>query len=95
MLDLFDQEKRPGINGVWSAEVKYDWANATYTELFVFEGEGEELHGTATFLKRKHLITKGSLKNGRLEFTTKQKKSPAVGITASQKKASIAIRVKS
>jgi len=73
LLDLFQQEKRPEINGVWAAEVNYDWANATYTETFVFEGDGEELHGTATFLKRKYLITEGSLKNGRLEFVTKTK----------------------
>lgn len=71
LLGLFSQDKRPEINGIWSAEVNYDWANAGYTETFVFEGEGEELHGTATFLKRKNIIAEGSLRNGRLEFITK------------------------
>ena len=73
LFDLFQTEKRPDINGIWSAEVTYDWASADYTETFVFEGEGEELHGTATFLKAKHVIYEGSLKNNRLEFITKTK----------------------
>ncbi len=71
LLGLFNQDKRPDINGVWSAEVNYDWANATYDETFVFEGEEGELHGTATFLKRKNMIGEGSVKNDRVEFITK------------------------
>ena len=70
LLGIFQQEKRPDINGIWSAEVEYDWPGANYTETFVFEGEGEELHGTATFLKRKQIIQDGTLTNNRLEFTT-------------------------
>ena len=73
LFDLFDQKKRPEINGEWAAEVEYDWPGSNYTETFVFEGEGEELHGTATFLKRKHIIQEGSLTNNRLEFITKTK----------------------
>ncbi|WP_167611890.1 hypothetical protein [Maribellus sediminis] len=73
LLDVFQQEKRPEINGVWSAELEYDWPGSNYTETFVFEGEGEELHGTATFLKRKHIIQEGTLTNNRLEFITKTK----------------------
>ena len=71
LLDVFQHEKRPDINGVWAAQVEYDWANARYTETFVFEGEGEELHGTASLLTRKLFITEGSLKNNRLHFVTK------------------------
>ena len=41
---------RPHVNGEWRAEVTYDWPNARYNERFVFSGEGDELHGSASFL---------------------------------------------
>ena len=71
LLELLHQEKRAEINGIWTAEVTYDWAHATYTETFVFEGEGEELRGTASFLTRKRIIQNGSLKNDLAEFSLK------------------------
>ena len=46
-------------------------ARSNYTETFVFEGK--ELQGTATFLKRKHIIQEGRLTNNRPEFITKTK----------------------
>lgn len=49
LLDLVNVEKRPDINGVWTADVTYDWPNANYTETITFEGEDEEIKGTVTF----------------------------------------------
>ena len=42
---------RPDINGLWQAEVRYDWSNADYVERFEFRGEGTELRGSASFLR--------------------------------------------
>lgn len=42
---------RPDINGLWQADVRYDWPNADYVERFEFRGEGNELHGSASFLR--------------------------------------------
>ena len=71
LLDLIVHEKRPDINGEWKAEVTYDWARATYTETFTFEGEGNEIRGTASFLKLKRAILEGSVSKDKIEFITK------------------------
>ena len=42
---------RPDINGLWQADVRYDWPNADYVERFEFRGEGNELRGSASFLR--------------------------------------------
>lgn len=41
---------RERLNGPWTAELRYPWMNAPRTERLVFEGSGEELRGTVSFL---------------------------------------------
>lgn len=65
------QDTRPEINGAWEADVTYDWANARYVEKFAFSGEGDEVHGTASFLGTKRGILEGSIKKDGLRFVTR------------------------
>ena len=71
LLDLVSTETRPDINGEWQAEVTYDWHNAQYSETFTFKGDGEEVYGTASFLRVKRGILEGTATQDRLQFTTK------------------------
>lgn len=64
-------QSRPAINGQWRAQVAYDWPNANYTETFTLGGEGENLHGSASFLSVKRGIVEGKVTGGKLEFITK------------------------
>ena len=73
ILGLIDIEKRPDINGMWSAEVTYDWPNANYMETFVFEGEDDVLQGTATYLKVERVILEGKVLKKQIQFVTKTK----------------------
>jgi len=71
LLDLVKAETRVNINGDWISEVNYDWNNKTFNELFTFESEGEELHGTASLFRRKKGIAEGTVKKDKIEFVTK------------------------
>ena len=62
---------RPPINGNWEAEVTYDWPNAKYVEKFIFDGDDEELFGTASFLQRKRSILDGTVDRERVRFITR------------------------
>ncbi|WP_280151198.1 toll/interleukin-1 receptor domain-containing protein [Piscinibacter sp. XHJ-5] len=62
---------RPDINGVWQAQVRYDWPNADYLERFVFAGDAAELHGTASFLGADRGIVDGGVDAGTVRFTTR------------------------
>jgi len=64
-------DTRPDINGDWAADVTYDWANAGYSEIFTFGGEGEQLQGTASLRGRKRGILEGTVKGDRLQFSSK------------------------
>lgn len=64
-------EARPDMNGPWQSEVTYDWGNAKYSETFTFGGDGEEVHGTASFLGVNRGILDGRVKDGSLQFITK------------------------
>ncbi|MBM4208624.1 MAG: hypothetical protein FJ190_11675 [Gammaproteobacteria bacterium] len=68
---FFKADSRADINGNWQAEVVYDWPNAKYAETFNFNGSGEELTGTASFLKVKRGILDGKVQDNKLEFVTK------------------------
>jgi hypothetical protein len=70
LLDLFDGDTRPDINGLWTAEVKYDWKNANYVEKFSFQGEGGEVYGTASFLEVNRGILEGEITENKLRFVT-------------------------
>lgn len=41
---------RQRVNGLWTAEVPYPWLRAPRTERLSFEGIGDELRGTVSFL---------------------------------------------
>lgn len=71
LLSLVVNETRPDINGEWKSEVTYDWNNAKYTETFTFGGDGEEVHGTASFLGTKRSILEGKVRKDKLRFITK------------------------
>ena len=65
------QDLRPAINGAWEAEVTYDWPNADYVERFDFQGEGDDVYGTASFLGKRRSILEGRIEKGRLHFITR------------------------
>ena len=65
------QDLRPAINGAWEAEVTYDWPNADYVERFDFQGEGDEVYGTASFLGKRRTILEGRIEKDRLRFITR------------------------
>jgi len=71
LFSLGKGETRAEINGEWEAEVIYAWDNTTYTELFSFDGGGNELYGTASFLEIKRAILDGSVEKDRFEFVVK------------------------
>ncbi|MEO8312760.1 MAG: toll/interleukin-1 receptor domain-containing protein [Caldimonas sp.] len=62
---------RPRIDGSWRAEVGYDWPNARFVERFVFSGEGDSLHGSASFLGVDRGILEGATGPGTLRFVTR------------------------
>ena len=70
LLDLFDGDTRPDINGLWTAEVKYDWNNADYVEKFSFQGEDGEVYGTASHLGSDRGILEGEITENKLHFVT-------------------------
>ena len=61
----------PQVNGEWRAEVTYDWPNARYSERFVFSGEGDELHGSASFLGVARGALEGRTDADGLSFVTR------------------------
>jgi hypothetical protein len=63
--------ERPDINGVWHAQVVYDWPNANYVERFVFAGDAAELHGTASFLGADRGIVDGGVDDQHVRFVTR------------------------
>ena len=65
------QDQRPDINGLWEADVTYDWPNARYMEGFDFRGEGGDVYGTASFLGRRRAILEGRIEKDRLRFSTR------------------------
>ena len=57
------------IAGTWKAAVKYSWGD-TYTETFEFDGLGQELTGTASYVTAPHGILEGKVDGNRLSFET-------------------------
>ena len=62
---------RPPVNGEWRAQVDYDWPNAHYLERFVFSGEGEALHGSASFLGVARGVLESRIDGAGLRFVTR------------------------
>jgi len=72
-------EARPDINGVWQAEVTYDWPNARYAERFEFAGESAELHGSASFLGVPRGLVEGRFERDTFAFVTRTREAGADG----------------
>jgi hypothetical protein len=62
---------RPAVNGVWQAEVVYDWPNAHFSERFDFSGDGQQLQGSASFLRVARSIDQGKADASGLQFVTR------------------------
>jgi hypothetical protein len=62
---------RPDINGMWRAQVSYDWPGAQYVERFDLRGDASELHGTASFLGVPRGLLEGHIDAGELRFVTR------------------------
>jgi TIR domain len=62
---------RPAVNGLWQAEVSYDWPNANFTERFDLRGEAQALHGTASFLRVPRGVLEGQADGDGLRFVTR------------------------
>ena len=75
LLELAKSETRPDINGEWKAEITYDWINAKHSETFTFNGDGEEVYGTVSFLGVKRGILEGKVSKGQLVFLAKTRES--------------------
>jgi hypothetical protein len=58
------------VAGKWTAPVKYSWGDAS-TETFDFEVAGQELSGTASFLRYPRGIFDGKIEGNRVSFMTK------------------------
>ncbi len=58
------------ITGRWTAQVKYDWGDQ-HDEVFEFEYRGDELAGTATYLRGRLSIEQAELKGDWLRFVTR------------------------
>ena len=67
---------RLAVNGEWEAEVVYDWPNARYLERFVFQGDGESLHGSAAFLRVPRGLLEGRVLADGLQFVTRTRELP-------------------
>lgn len=62
---------RPDINGMWQADVTYDWPNARYREHFDLRGDATGLHGTASFLGVPRGVLEGRVEPDGLRFVTR------------------------
>jgi len=62
---------RIAVNGEWRAQVDYDWPGARHVERFVFAGEGDALHGSASFLGVARGVLEGAVDGAQLRFVTR------------------------
>ena len=72
---------RPRVNGEWRAEVDYDWPGAHHVERFVFSGDGDELHGSASFLGVARGILEGRVDGAGASFVTRTSELAGGGST--------------
>nr|HET7858750.1 toll/interleukin-1 receptor domain-containing protein [Caldimonas sp.] len=62
---------RAAVNGEWRAQVEYDWPGARHVERFVFAGQGDALHGSASFLGVARGVLEGAVEGEQLRFVTR------------------------
>ena len=64
---------QPGANatldGRWTATICYDWGE-THPEVFEFEVDGQDVHGTASYLRTRRAIQDGRISGDRVSFVT-------------------------
>lgn len=70
---------RPPINGEWRADVDYDWPDAHYSERFVFSGEGDELHGSTSYLGVARGVLESRIDAAGLGFVTRTSETAGAG----------------
>ena len=70
---------RAPVNGEWRADVTYDWDNARFSERFTFAGEGDALHGSASFLGVARGVLEGRVDAGGLAFVTRTSETSGAG----------------
>ena len=71
LLGLIVSETRPTTNGEWIAEIIYPSNKNKYTEVFSFKGNGNTLHGTASYIGNEQVIINGMINDNHIEFITK------------------------
>lgn len=62
-------QQAANLNGLWRAEVRYDWGES-HPEVFEFTVGNGEVHGTASYLRVARTIEDGRLQTEQLVFTT-------------------------
>jgi hypothetical protein len=70
---------RPAINGVWQAQVRYDWPGADFRETLRLEGEGQQLRGSVSFLRVPRGILAGVVDAQGLRFETESSEQSGAG----------------
>jgi hypothetical protein len=76
LMELFSgAEQRPAINGLWQAQVSYDWPNADYQESFNFAGSDKQLYGSASFTRSVNGILEGEVVADTVHFIIKTPES--------------------
>jgi hypothetical protein len=70
---------RPDINGVWEADVKYDWTPTPRKERFEFSGSGAGVTGSASFLGVPRGVLEGRADATGLRFVTRTSETTGSG----------------
>ncbi len=70
---------RPPINGEWRARVDYDWPGAHHDERLVFSGEGDEVHGSASYLGVARGVLESRIDAAGLAFVTRTSEMASAG----------------
>jgi len=71
LLSLSGTATRPVINGEWVAEIDYPGREATYSEVFRFEGDSNDLYGAASYLEKNQVILEGTISGDQIDFETR------------------------
>ena len=70
---------RAQVNGEWQADVTYDWDNARFIERFRFDGDADELHGSASFLGVARGVLEGRADGAGISFVTRTSEASGAG----------------
>ncbi|WP_374565331.1 toll/interleukin-1 receptor domain-containing protein [Ideonella sp.] len=62
---------RPAVNGEWQGELHYAWAGTPRVEHFKFDGQGQALSGSASFLGVPRGVLAGQVDSDGLRFDTR------------------------